>query len=117
MIFVTNDDKIKMLVTSVKAREEEVLHYQVNIDNYAIAIDGISMLYPEGLTEEEVQLDPMTLNSVEERTRVNALQFKASLEKLLIEHELQRDKAQVMLDVVMVQLAGVDIKDVYETVK
>ena len=115
MIFVTDLEKQKILASAVKAREEELLHYQINIDNYRIAISNIKELFPAVLTAEE-RINGLSLNdSPTDVRRVNALLFAEKLESLLLEHILEYDKAHIMLQVLLGQLQGVDIKSLVKT--
>lgn len=71
--------KKEMLTASLEARQKEVTEYQVNIDNFRLAIEKIGD-NPE-LTE-----------------------FKKQLEDLLKSSLYEQRKAQIMLEVVQSQL-------------
>lgn len=113
MIFVTYEDKLRMLANAVKVKEEELLYYQVNIDNYARAIESIKTRFPEGATEDEIHAGPFSLSTDYDRERVSSVVFSRQLEQLLVENKIEMNKTQVMLDVIMNQLEGVDIKAYY----
>jgi hypothetical protein len=72
-------DKLSMLTDAKKHREDEVLEYQVNIDNYRLAIDKASQ-------------DP------------DMVEFKAQLESLLTSSVIEQKKARIMLEVLTEQL-------------
>lgn len=70
-----------ILVDSKKARIEEVEYYQVNINNYKMAIEII-----------DNKNDP------------DLIDFKAQLEELLRTSLIEQKKAQIMLDVISAQI-------------
>lgn len=70
-----------ILVDSKKARIEEVEYYQVNINNYKMAIEII-----------DSKNDP------------DLIDFKAQLEELLRTSLIEQKKAQIMLDVISAQI-------------
>lgn len=72
--------KEETLQEALKAREEEVLMYQINIDNYERAI-------------EKSNSDP------------ELGEFVQRLEELLVSSRLEQKKAKIMLEVVKDQLA------------
>lgn len=72
-------DKAAILSAALTAREEEVLHYQINIDNYRLAIGKASG-------------DP------------DLAEFAEQLSGLLESSILEQKKAQIMLDVIREQL-------------
>jgi hypothetical protein len=109
MIFVTNESKQAILAGAVKAREEELMHYQINIDNYKLAIEEINKIYPYGATDEELTAGPSMTADMNDNRRINAILFSRRLQELLVEHELEFDKADIMLRVLLSQLEGVDI--------
>lgn len=74
----------EILETSLKAREQEVMHYQINIDNYTIALEEIDSLPPQ------------------ERAEMSA--FANQLAELLASEKLEQKKAKIMLAVVKKQL-------------
>ena len=108
MIFISENDKLSMLANAVKGREAEVMNYQVNIDNYKLAISNIQSKY--SATDAECAAGPLSGDTLEDCKRINAVIFAYQLETLLIENELECDKAKMMLDVLMSQLDGIDIK-------
>ena len=71
--------RTQLLKSSLEARINEVTEYQVNIDNYRLAIKFI---------EDDVEMQP----------------FKSQLQHLLESSILEQRKAQIMLDVVKSQL-------------
>ena len=74
-----NDYKKEMLITALDARQKEVTEYQVNIDNFRLAIEKIG---------DDAELAG----------------FKAQLEDLLKSSKFEQRKAQIMLEVIQSQL-------------
>jgi hypothetical protein len=74
----------EILASALEARKQEVMHYQINIDNYTLALDEMSKL------------------SVEERAELSA--FADQLRTLLTSEKLEQKKAKVMLSVIQKQL-------------
>lgn len=74
----------EILAQSLDARVQEVMHYQINIDNYAIALEEISKLSPD------------------ERAELSG--FADQLRSLLASEKLEQKKAKIMLAVVKQQL-------------
>jgi muramoyltetrapeptide carboxypeptidase LdcA involved in peptidoglycan recycling len=73
------DYKKEILNAALEARIKEVTEYQVNIDNFTLAIERIG-------DEPELQ------------------DFKTNLQNLLASSILEQRKAQIMLDVIKSQL-------------
>ena len=76
---MNNNYRLEILTTALDARIKEVTEYQVNIDNFRLAIARVGV-------EPELQ------------------DFKAQLEGLLASSILEQKKAQIMLDVIRAQL-------------
>jgi len=74
----------EILASALEAREQEVMHYQINIGNYTLALEEISKL------------------SVEERADLSA--FADQLRNLLASEKVEQKKAQIMLSVVKAQI-------------
>ena len=74
-------EKIEILKTTLIAREEEVLMYQINIDNYELAI---------GKAKDDEELS----------------EFVSHLRELLRTSRLEQKKAIIMRDVIREQLEG-----------
>jgi hypothetical protein len=74
----------EILASALEAREQEIMHYQINIDNYTLALDEISQL------------------SVDERAELSA--FAEQLRTLLTSEKLEQKKAQIMYSVVKKQV-------------
>ena len=74
----------EILATSLTAREQEVMHYQINIDNYTIALDEISKMP----TDERAEMAT----------------FANQLSELLASEKLEQKKAKIMLAVVQRQI-------------
>ena len=72
-------DKKEILTNALTQREEEILGYQINIDNYTIAIE---------LAKEDADLAP----------------FVQQLNELLSSSILEQKKAKIMLQVIQQQL-------------
>lgn len=74
-----NEYRNEILTSALDARVKEVTEYQVNIDNFRLAIERIG-------DDAELQ------------------EFKTQLEGLLASSMLEQRKAQVMLDVIKSQV-------------
>lgn len=74
-------DKIEILKRSLEARIDEVMGYQINIDNYTLAIAEIDK-------SGDTDLAP----------------FKEQLEMLLKSEILEQKKAKIMLEVIRKQV-------------
>lgn len=72
-------DKLARLTEARNYREQEVLEYQINIDNYRLAIVKAAQ-------------DP------------DMVEFKAQLESLLTSSIIEQKKAKIMLEVLTEQL-------------
>lgn len=72
-------NKKEILTNALTQREEEILGYQINIDNYTIAIE---------LAKEDTDLAP----------------FVQQLQDLLSSSILEQKKAKIMLQVIQQQL-------------
>lgn len=71
----------EILAAALDAREQEVMHYQINIDNYRLAIAEI-----------------------DRRNDSDLVEFRKQLEELLSSSIREQKKAQIMLDVIASQL-------------
>jgi hypothetical protein len=69
----------EILTTALEGRERELIEYQVNIDNYKLAIEHIG-------SDEELQ------------------PFREQLQELLASSLLEQKKSQIILDVIRQQL-------------
>ena len=74
----------EILATSLKAREQEIMHYQINIDNYTLALEEIGAL------------------SSDERAELSA--FADQIRGLLVSEKLEQKKAKIMLNVIKRQV-------------
>jgi hypothetical protein len=74
----------EILAASLDARVQEVMLYQINIDNYTIALEKISSLPPD------------------ERAELSG--FTEQLRGLLSSETLEQKKAKIMLEVVRQQV-------------
>jgi hypothetical protein len=74
----------EILASALEAREQEIMHYQINIDNYTLALEEISQL------------------SVDERAELSA--FAEQLRTLLTSEKLEQKKAKIMYSVVKKQV-------------
>jgi hypothetical protein len=79
----SNMTKIEILKSALDARIQEVAGYQINIDNYTLAIQHI-----------DVVADP------------DLVQFREQLTTLLASETLEQKKSKVMLAVIQQQLEG-----------
>lgn len=73
-----------ILVKSLDAREQEVMHYQINIDNYTLALAEIENMSPD------------------DRAELSA--FSEQLRNLLSSEKLEQKKAKIMLAVIKKQM-------------
>jgi len=80
----TPQTREEILASSLTAREAEVMHYQINIDNYTLALEEISKLPPD------------------ERHDLNA--FVEQLNTLYASEKIEQKKAKIMLSVIKQQV-------------
>lgn len=76
-------NKEEILRTNYLARTDEVLGYQINIDNYRLAIAEVARLGDPDLED-----------------------FRQQLEDLLVSSIREQKKARIMLEVIGMQLEG-----------
>jgi hypothetical protein len=74
----------EILAVNLEAREQEVMHYQINIDNYTLALANINVM------------------GADERSELSG--FVDQLTGLLASERLEQKKAKVMLAVLKQQL-------------
>ena len=74
----------EILQTNLDARKQEVMHYQINIDNYTLALSNIAAM------------------AADERSEL--LVFADQLTGLLASERMEQKKAKVMLEVLRQQL-------------
>jgi hypothetical protein len=74
----------EILAMSLEGREQEVMTYQINIDNYALALEEIGNLSPD------------------ERNELS--EFTEQLRSLLTSEKLEQKKAKIMLAVIKKQV-------------
>jgi hypothetical protein len=74
----------EILAMSLEAREAEVMHYQINIDNYTLAFEEISKLPPD--------------------ERLELAAFTEQLHTLYASEKLEQKKAKIMLAVIKQQV-------------
>jgi len=74
----------EILASSLTAREAEVMHYQINIDNYTLAFEEISKLPPD--------------------ERLELAAFSEQLHTLYASEKLEQKKAKIMLAVIKKQV-------------
>lgn len=80
----TPQTREEILAASLDARVQEVMHYQINIDNYTIALEIISSLSPD--------------------ERAELLTFAEQLRGLLSSETIEQKKAKIMLEVLRQQV-------------
>lgn len=73
-----------ILISSLDARIQEVMHYQINIDNYTLALEEIA--------------------SLPEQDRAELKLFADQLQGLLASEMLEQKKAKIMLTVIKKQV-------------
>jgi hypothetical protein len=74
----------EILAASLDARVQEVMHYQINIDNYCIALEEIGNLPPD--------------------ERAELSEFTTQLKTLLASEKIEQKKAKIMLAVIQKQV-------------
>jgi hypothetical protein len=74
----------EVLTSSLEAREQEIMYYQINIDNYAIALKKIAELPPS----EQFELSS----------------FSEQLSTLLASEKLEQKKAKIMMSAIQEQV-------------
>ena len=79
-----NMSREEILKTSLEARDNEVMHYQINIDNYTLALQEIETL------------------SADDRAELSG--FTEQLRTLLTSEKLEQKKAKIMLAVIKKQM-------------
>ena len=75
----------EILNSALEARVQEVMHYQINIDNYALALQQIDKLP----ADEQVDLSA----------------FAEQLRGLLASEKIEQKKAKIMLAVLQAQVS------------
>lgn len=80
----TPQTREEILASSLTAREQEVMHYQINIDNYTLALEEISKLPPDECAELAT--------------------FAIQLHGLFTSEKLEQKKAKIMLAVIKQQI-------------
>lgn len=75
----------EILTSALEARVQEVMHYQINIDNYALALQQIASLP----ADEQVDLAA----------------FAEQLRGLLASEKIEQKKANIMLAVLQAQVS------------
>lgn len=78
------EERIKILTDAYEHRQREVMHHQINIDNYTLALAEIAEKHPEDEAMAE---------------------FAARLRDLLASSIIEQAKEVIMRDVVAKQLA------------
>lgn len=77
-------NKQDILTSALQARQQEVMHYQINIDNYTLALKEI--------------------DNMSEPDKAELSAFSQQLKDLLASEKLEQKKAKVMLSVIEQQL-------------
>ena len=80
----TPQTREEILAASLDARIQEVMHYQINIDNYCIALEEIGNLPPD--------------------ERAELSEFATQLKTLLASEKIEQKKAKIMLAVIQKQV-------------
>jgi hypothetical protein len=75
----------EILNSALEARVQEVMHYQINIDNYALALQQIASLP----ADEQVDLTD----------------FANQLKNLLASEKIEQKKAKIMMAVLQAQVS------------
>ncbi len=80
-------DKLEILKSALIARDDEIMSYQINIDNYSRAIDKIDY---------------------EHRDKPAITKFRDSLYEMLEQNKLEQLKSQIIRDVIADQLTEME---------
>lgn len=80
----TPQTREQIITAALEGREQEVMHYQINIDNYSLALQQIDLLPPD----EQVELR----------------EFTKQLKELLVSEKLEQKKSKIMLAVIKSQV-------------
>lgn len=80
----TPQTREEILASSLTAREQEVMHYQINIDNYTLALEEIGKLPPD--------------------ERAELTTFTNQLRDLFASEKMEQKKAKIMLSVIKQQV-------------
>jgi hypothetical protein len=86
------------LAEAIKQREEEIAHYQINIDNYTAMI-ALLPLWPDRLLPHRAS-EPVALIEqwpFDEIQLLSDLQFKDKLERTLLTERLEQRKSMFVL--------------------
>ena len=81
----TPQTREQIITAALEGREQEVMHYQINIDNYSLALQQIDLLPPD----EQVELR----------------EFTKQLKELLSSEKLEQKKSKIMLAVMKAQVS------------
>jgi hypothetical protein len=84
------NERITILKSAAKSRTREVMHYQINIDNYRLAIIEIDEKYAD---------DPALMD------------FRNNLSRLYVECIVEQKKEQIMLDIINRQIGKMKLDD------
>lgn len=82
----TPQTREEILKSALDAREQEIMHYQINIDNYTLALDEMSKL------------------PADERAELSG--FADQIRTLLASEKLEQKKAKIMHTVLLQQVGG-----------
>jgi chromosome segregation ATPase len=74
----------QILAEALESREQEIMHYQINIDNYTLALDEISKM------------------SLEEKADIS--DFADNIRNLLVSEKKEQKKAKLMYEVIKRQV-------------
>ena len=80
-----DEERTKILTDAYEHRQREVMHHQINIDNYTLALEEIAEKHPE----DEIMAD-----------------FANRLRDLLASSIIEQAKEVILRDVMAKQLAG-----------
>ena len=80
-----DEERIKILTDAYEHRQREVMHHQINIDNYTLALEEIAEKHPD----DEIMAE-----------------FAIRLRELLASSIIEQAKEVILRDVMAKQLAG-----------
>jgi len=101
--------KQEILQQALAQRNEEILHYQINIDNYTLMIQSLPAEWPAEIAHlRGSDVATVIANIQDEQLAMLAsdLIFKDKLAATLMTEKIEQRKAIMVRDVIQQQLAG-----------
>lgn len=104
---ITNEKRKQDLIANAYYREQEVYQYQVNIDNYTVMLAALpSDEWPESLANYKLTpIEHLPDDMADEDVfMVSNLQYRDRIRSLLRTEKVEQNKAQQVLNALMVQI-------------